>query len=304
MGQAIESALQQNEVVECVLVDDGSTDNSLEILREYAAKDERVKVYRHPDGINRGAGATRNLALQKTTAPYIAFLDSDDYWIENRFEKTRQIFENHPDAEGVYEARASHTWNGNPDSPDFSMLREHPEPNRVFFSLSPFGTKGIITLVGLTVKRSVLEKIGYFVPELRLAQDTDWVAKLSLKCKLYGGDLEKPVAIRRMHSHNATRNVELHKVMRVKMSWSVLQWAVKEKMPAEVIHLILKTLLKYHYENNNLSSKSSMTKKKNDIRFLIQLWKLKPSLFQFKELKYFRNLALHIPTTRHVEFYE
>lgn len=301
--QAIDSALRQMEVVEVIAVDDGSTDNSLQILRDCAARDERVKVFRHRGGKNLGAAATRNIGLEKATADYIAFLDSDDYWIANRFEKTREIFNAHPDADGVYEARAAESWSGDPESSDLSMLRNNPPPEDVFYNMSPFGRNGIITLVGLTVKRGVVEKIGYFSPRLRLAQDTHWLTKLSIKCRLYGGEVLRPVAIRRFHSHNATRNVELHKKMKVEVGWLLLKWATQEKLPSDVIHIILKVLLRYHFENNNSSQRPRWIKKKNDFNLLLRLWFLKPELYTYPELRYFRNLVLRLSLEGTKNFY-
>lgn len=63
---------------ELILVDDGSTDESGCICDEYAAKDDRIRVY-HQN--NSGVSAARNLALSKITGNYVTFIDSDD-WIE------------------------------------------------------------------------------------------------------------------------------------------------------------------------------------------------------------------------------
>ena len=60
---------------EVLCVDDGSTDGSLSVLKEYAAKEERIKVVEQS---NRGASAARNAALDRASGEYIAFLDSDD----------------------------------------------------------------------------------------------------------------------------------------------------------------------------------------------------------------------------------
>lgn len=64
---------------EAICVDDGSTDNSPEILNEYAAKDSRIKVFSKKNG---GASSARNLALSKiesSPSTWISFVDSDDY---------------------------------------------------------------------------------------------------------------------------------------------------------------------------------------------------------------------------------
>ena len=61
LAQAIESVLNQSfKEIELICVDDGSTDNSLEILKDYANKDNRIRVFSHE---NHGASYTRNIAF-------------------------------------------------------------------------------------------------------------------------------------------------------------------------------------------------------------------------------------------------
>lgn len=70
--------------IEIICVNDGSTDSSLEILKEYASKDERIKVLEQK---NKGAGAARNLGLKYAKGEYLAFLDSDDFYNPDFLEK-------------------------------------------------------------------------------------------------------------------------------------------------------------------------------------------------------------------------
>jgi teichuronic acid biosynthesis glycosyltransferase TuaG len=63
---------------EHLLVDDCSTDHSLDILKQYSIIDNRFKIYENSD--NRGSGYTRNRAIEMAMGRYIAFLDSDDLW--------------------------------------------------------------------------------------------------------------------------------------------------------------------------------------------------------------------------------
>lgn len=63
--------------IEIICVDDGSTDRSLEILNQYAARDSRIRVFTQK---NQYAGVARNLGLSKATGEYVAFLDSDDFF--------------------------------------------------------------------------------------------------------------------------------------------------------------------------------------------------------------------------------
>ena len=79
LPSCIESALNQTySNLELIIVDDGSSDNSLEILRQYEQQDSRIKLICHEN--NLGVGAARNTGLQNVTGDYITFLDSDDEW--------------------------------------------------------------------------------------------------------------------------------------------------------------------------------------------------------------------------------
>ncbi|TKF34097.1 glycosyltransferase family 2 protein [Vibrio kanaloae] len=70
---------------ELVICDDGSTDNTGLILKEYNEKDPRVKVISNVSGV-KGAASARNCALNVSTGRYISFLDSDDTWLSRKLE--------------------------------------------------------------------------------------------------------------------------------------------------------------------------------------------------------------------------
>ncbi len=85
LEEAFESVLSQNfDDIELVCVNDGSKDNSLEILNEFAKNDPRVKVI---DQENGGCGAARNRALDDAIGDYIYFFDPDDYILPRTFER-------------------------------------------------------------------------------------------------------------------------------------------------------------------------------------------------------------------------
>ncbi|EMI7296336.1 glycosyltransferase family 2 protein [Vibrio parahaemolyticus] len=67
---------------ELIIVDDCSTDNTWQVIQTYADKYDNIRVYQNKE--NLGAGASRNFAIKKARGRFIAFLDSDDLWTEDK----------------------------------------------------------------------------------------------------------------------------------------------------------------------------------------------------------------------------
>ncbi len=83
LPRAIESVLNQTyKNLELIVVDDGSKDNTIEILEKYSKKDTRVRFFRHEKA--KGACAARNLAIENAKGQYITGLDDDDLFEEDR----------------------------------------------------------------------------------------------------------------------------------------------------------------------------------------------------------------------------
>lgn len=85
LREGLDSLLKQTlHEIEIICVNDGSKDQSLEILREYEKKDSRIKII---DQKNQGAGAARNNGMHVAQGEYLAFLDSDDFFEPNMLEE-------------------------------------------------------------------------------------------------------------------------------------------------------------------------------------------------------------------------
>lgn len=83
LARCIESLIHQpHQALQIILINDGSTDNSLTVAEQYAAQDSRIQVYSLPT--NQGQSVARNLGLQHANGEYISFVDADDY-IDNDF---------------------------------------------------------------------------------------------------------------------------------------------------------------------------------------------------------------------------
>lgn len=85
---------------ECVVVDDGSTDNSYGLARAFGERDPRIWAYRLP--FNCGAAIAINFAMRMVESGYVAVLAADDYLLEDFIEKTVAALDENPTSSGVY----------------------------------------------------------------------------------------------------------------------------------------------------------------------------------------------------------
>jgi len=204
LEMAVESALKQTEVTEVILIEDCSPDNALGICKKLKEKYKKIKLYQHPDRKNHGAATSRNLGIIKANNDWIAFLDADDVYLENRFKHIPEIVKKRKEVDGIYDAigvffeneKLQKEWNIG----ELTTVKDILIPEELFFYLL-FG-KGYFSLDGLTVKKELLIRVGLFDDRLRLHQDTHLCAKLAASGHLFPGIIKTPVAMRRVHDKN------------------------------------------------------------------------------------------------------
>lgn len=101
--EAINSVINQTySDWELIIVDDGSSDNSVEIIKKYCEKDERIKFFQHQDGQNKGLKETLLLGISKAKGDWIAFLESDDYFTQDNLLKKVEIINNNIGAKLIF----------------------------------------------------------------------------------------------------------------------------------------------------------------------------------------------------------
>jgi len=97
VGSALDSVFAQSLAPsETIVVDDGSTDSTPQVLAKYG---DRIRVIRQE---NKGLATARNVGVAASSAPYVAFLDADDVWLPRRLEKTVAALDSAPDAVLAY----------------------------------------------------------------------------------------------------------------------------------------------------------------------------------------------------------
>jgi glycosyltransferase involved in cell wall biosynthesis len=251
LREAVDSALRQAETGEIILVEDGSPDGSLAICQELVEADPRVKLVRHPGGENRGAAASRNLGIRTARCDVVAFLDADDYYLENRFAEADRVFEQDRGGDGVYEAvgacfqdsQARDRWRSWGHE-ELITMRERLAPEDLFRALIAQG-RGWLHLDGLVVKRSAFERSGYFFEHLRLHQDSALFLQLAATCRLLPGRLGEPVAMRRVHAHNRISGA--NPVSRALYFRTLFHWAVQQKLDEWMIESLFDRYLYFWF---------------------------------------------------------
>ena len=183
LAPALESVLAQTcQDFEVILVDDGSTDDTLDIMRQYAAQDQRLKVFALHS--NQGVVTARNVALQEASGQYIAMLDGDDLWTPDALEIRHAAAVSYPEADVIATDFACFT-NKLPES-SVGQVGLGPRAKQAFASCfasnnpmlieEPFdlvATTHFAWLGATLVRRTAMSKIGNFAPDFNdYSQDT------------------------------------------------------------------------------------------------------------------------------------
>lgn len=243
--KAINSVLIQPEVDEIIIIGDGSTDSSLQICMSMAKVNSIIKIFQHPDKKNNGRSASRNLGIKKAKGKFVAFLDADDYYLPNRFKLDLEILESKSEIDGVYNAISAHYYRDSTirekEKLKLTTIRDRIKPENLFENMGPIGHMGYFSGIGLTVRKTIFNKVGCFNDILEVAEDTELWIKMTLKATLQAGIIDTPVAIRGVHKENTSfNNDSLYAVNNLKMYKSLLNWCYNEHIRISRIDLIWK----------------------------------------------------------------
>jgi glycosyltransferase involved in cell wall biosynthesis len=191
--EAIESVFAQTyQEWELLLVDDGSTDGSTAIARQYADQHaERVCYLEHKDHENHGMSASRNLGVRHAKGAYIAFLDADDVWFPHTIEEQVAILKSHPEVALVYgPIQYWFSWTGQVEDRERDCVeRLGVPPNTVIEppKLLPLFLRDKAAVPsGILVRREIVQRVGGFEDVFRGEyEDQVFCAKVCLNAPVF-----------------------------------------------------------------------------------------------------------------------
>jgi len=214
VDDAIQSIMSQTHCnFEVILIDDGSTDNSLELLKCWAEKDQRITVYEQE---NKGRSFTRNKGLKLAKSNLVAFMDSDDISLPMRLAKEYHFMIDNPEVvvvgghvhiicmKGLYLAKSSHAM-------------QHEEIEKALLFDEGFQ----LCQPAVMVRKSAVFEAGAYNEDLTVGEDTDLFLRMALIGKL--ANLSDVVLEYRHHLQNSTaqENIKsyLESIPRIKQAW-------------------------------------------------------------------------------------
>lgn len=212
---------------ECIVINDGSSDNSLEVVKnfvdEYKIYDLRFKIVDQP---NSGVAAARNSGVKESRGEYVCFLDADDWWEANYLEEIDELILEYPDA-GIY---CSNYIYYKPGKTHIALNLERGYMNYPEAYLN--STSMPICTCATCMPRKVFEEMGGFPNGIQLGEDFLLWAKTVLHYKV--AFCEKPLAYYNNDvpaSMRATRNLHAPLYHKLFNLYEIEQLALNSKQP-------------------------------------------------------------------------
>jgi glycosyltransferase involved in cell wall biosynthesis len=204
LPQCLDSILQQTWLdFEIVVVDDGSTDNTHEILLDYERRfPGRVRYFWHPGHANKGISATSNLALAHSDGEYLAWTGSDDMWYPDKLALQVAQLDAHPEFGFVYSYADLIDTSGSrlPGLYGTDITGDpNPAGRMIHYCHAPAMT--------VVIRRECLNDVGHFDEKLVYS---DWELWIRVLARWKAGFLDRSTAMYRMHGRNVSKKINSH----------------------------------------------------------------------------------------------
>ena len=210
--ETIQSVLDQTySNWELIIVDDGSKDNSVEVIKEFCAKDSRIHLYQHEGGVNKGLAETVKLGIQKASGEWIAFLESDDIFEPNCLEEKVKVLNKNSKAGFIFSDLTTFGDEGKQAEKGkwHNKIRKYLKKRcRVTnFSYDLINRNSIMTFSIVMVKKELLKDCDFNSPVKTYLDYWLWI-QIARKTKFYY--LDMPLTRWRVHADSYINSVPIN----------------------------------------------------------------------------------------------
>ena len=219
INDAIASVMAQTRPIdELVVIDDGSTDDTAKVVSFYFEKG--IRYIWQP---NRGDSTAKNRGIQETTGEYIAFLDADDIWLEDKTKQQMDFLLSHPDIALV--SGAEWWWDVARNKCHLKVQSPKKESaiRREILIGNCIGNPSQVIM-----RRSVLKEVGLFDPCVRWGEDWELWIRVASQYKV--AILPEPVIVYRWHVDNLSHTTNWEKITRDE--WDISRLSIAKFRPA------------------------------------------------------------------------
>lgn len=200
ISEAIDSVLKQTyQDFEIVITNDGSTDQTLQIIQE--KKDPRIRYFSFDQ--NQGVSIAANHCIEQATGELIAILDSDNIFLPDKLEKQVNFLDENPEFDAVFTHAFIIDKNGNHHpgkESSFQQLFAQENKNRFQWLNSFFYSDNSLCNTSVLIKKKCYNQVGLYDPRLRQIHDLDFWIRLCLKSEVH--ILPEPLVLFRFHDRN------------------------------------------------------------------------------------------------------
>ncbi len=241
LSEALRSlAAQTYRQWECIVVDDGSSDDTAAIARRHAAADHRFRLISQANG---GSSRARNagVAVASDAVEYVAFLDADDIWLPDSLAVLLANLAGSADAVGAYGLAEYMDGAGHPVLQGLHPMRQRDRRRMGRLDLEGLGSDQPYTFASLVIsgtlwpssvvlhRRDVFERVNGFDPQLRQLQDWDLYLRMSRRGPFL--PVDRQVAWYRQHDANITKRSERVAYYTMFVRWKT--WRSPDNTPAQ-----------------------------------------------------------------------
>jgi glycosyltransferase involved in cell wall biosynthesis len=231
LAETLDSVLVQTySHFEVMIVNDGSTDRTLEIAQEYAAKDDRIRIFSQA---NEGLAGARNRGIRETTGELLAFLDGDDRWHPTKLSAHVDHFESFgqklqsTEASSLGMSFAKVTF----ITSTGSYTKQYSNSKLTNLKPEDFYIENLaITPSNVVIRRSLLDQVGHFIPQPKGLEDQEIFIRIAYSGAIIEG-LNQVLTEYRIVENSMSSNLDY-----MEENWKILNHCIEIYAPSLTTH--------------------------------------------------------------------